>query len=108
MWRKIISKFKGIVEEVEELKEAIGDEKYIEKKLNTVSEAEMLRLDREELRRRARAFSKSDWEIVISEAPIEMIHNRIGSELVEAKAFKKRVSEAFESVGVSGLLEDAT
>lgn len=101
MWRKIISKLRGAANAAKEFDEAIHNEKYISEKFDELDADTMLRLDREELRRRCKGFSKQDWEIIISEAPVEMIHNRIGLELAEAKRFRKSVKEAFGSVGAS-------
>lgn len=97
MWKKLKNKITGKCEELNNLGKALADENYIHNKFNTMNEVTMLRLEKEELIARCHGFSKEDWEIIIGEAPIELCHNRIGRELSEAKAFKKRVGAAMSS-----------
>jgi hypothetical protein len=98
MWKKAIDTFMAKCVEMNDLYKCLTDENYIDNKFKEINEkvdeAEMLKIEQEELVRRVRAFSKEDWEIVINEAPIELCHNRIGRELKEAKEFKRNIGAA--------------
>ena len=99
------NKLKNKYGTLSELGQCLADKEYIHNKLGEASidinernEEKLKEANRNELIRRMRALSTEEWEIVLSEAPIEMCHERIGRELREAKEFKKSIGVAVNSI----------